>query len=90
MPKLPSITDLSNLKAVIDSRILLEKRMYYTVGNQIEYVCYTLKPNAAVGDNIWFIVKLHYDVAGNLSREQMPDAGQEFKYNVTARASYFS
>lgn len=90
MPKIPSITDLTNLKAVIDSKLVLEERLFYTVANKVEYVCYTLKPNASVADNIWFVIKLSYDIAGNLIRKQMPDLGQEFKYNVNDRATYFS
>ena len=53
------------------------------------YIGYNRQPKAATTDLSWFIVK-NTVVATAITRQQLPDAGPQYKYAWDSRASYFT
>lgn len=82
-------TNLLALESVLGANAQLEKRMVNSDTGQIQYVGYTMTPNANEALPIWFIVKLSYDVNGFLNYYQLPVNGPGFIYIWNDMASYF-
>ena len=57
-------------------------------GNAL-YIGYNRQPNAAGTALTWFIVK-NTVAATFVTRQQLPDAGAQYKYAWDSRSSYFS
>ncbi len=57
-------------------------------GNAL-YIGYNRQANAATTDLSWFIVK-NTVAATFITRQQLPDAGPQYKYAWDSRATYFT
>lgn len=57
-------------------------------GNPI-YIGYSVTPNAATDQPIWYIQKIEYD-GESIVRKRLPDDGEGIFYVWDLRATYFS
>jgi len=67
-----------------------EKRFVVDDSGNILYTAKCLTPNASTADNIWSVLKIHYDINGFIDRVQLPDDGEGFLYNFDDIVTYFS
>ena len=59
----------------------------YAGGANPIYVGYA-KPGSSLGDEVWQIIKLTYDVGGNMTNLQWASGSNDFKFEWDERAGY--
>lgn len=89
MSNCPQLKDMSVIEVLGDAAMFWEKRLDLNGDGNPVYIAWNKTPNASQSSLSWFLVKLTYSGL-NVVRYQLPDAGCQFKYSYTARATYFS
>lgn len=85
----PQLKDTSVLEIRGEAAMFWEKRMENDGSGNPIYIGYNRTANASQSALSWFIVKITY-TATFPTYYQLPNAGTEFKYSWTDRATYFS
>lgn len=88
MSKPQKIVDFSQLELKGMAEMYLEKRIENDGSGNPIYIGYNRTANAAQGSLSWFIVKITYS-GGFPTYYQLPNAGVQYKYSWTDRATYF-
>lgn len=83
-------TKFLSLTTVFQTEDLLETRIENNIDGQPIYIGKNITANADTAAFTWSLVKVTYDVNGFITRTQLPDDAQGYKYSWDDRTTYFS